>query len=149
MKSTLILSALLFAVLGSNPLYAQQDDGLNDRLSSKYGESKKSAEITNDFKEMNTDYADYRIISSNSSYIEIEYYPNYTEHKQLNYGNERYSVINFENYTEKSLQAGLPNLKFRSFPVILPSEKNNVLTVIDYDVNEAKNINLAPVPNVR
>jgi hypothetical protein len=43
---------------------------------------------------------------------------------------------------------GKPDLAFRILPVILPSENNNTVSIIDYDVTETGGIDLAPVPYI-
>jgi hypothetical protein len=92
---------------------------------------------------------DYTVISSNSSYIEIEYTPRGINRKEVNYNGERLSVYEFEGGLEKGLKSsGSPDLRCRSFGIMLPSERNNTVQVIDYDVKEEQNINLAPIPQV-
>ncbi len=45
--------------------------------------------------------------------------------------------------------AGKPDIPFRVFPVILPSGEGNRIEIIEYDVNEANGVTLAPVPSVQ
>jgi hypothetical protein len=92
---------------------------------------------------------DYRIISSNTSHIEIEFYPQFTKPENVVYGNGNFTRLSFENAGGYDVtRAGEPDLRFRAFPVILPSEDDNLVTLIDYDVNEVKNINLVPVAGI-
>lgn len=90
---------------------------------------------------------DYRIIASTGSYLEIEFYPKYNKPEKIKYNNEEFIRLNFENgFPENS--PGKPDIHRRVFNVILPSEVGNTVTVIEYDINKAYNINLAPVKTV-
>lgn len=93
---------------------------------------------------------EYKIISSNASYLELEYYPQYLEPVNYVYNNEKFKSIVFENSTSENIdKSGNPDLSFRVFPVFLPSENNNSVTIIDYDLNEVNNINLVPVASIK
>src|SRR6266540_3744451 len=96
-----------------------------------------------DFPERNP--PDYKIIVSNSSYIEIEYYPR-LELSTFMYNNELLTNVTAENCESGTEKTGEPDLKYRTFPVILPSERNNSVSVIDAEFSDVKNVNLAPVP---
>ncbi|MFI5211282.1 MAG: type IX secretion system sortase PorU [Ignavibacteria bacterium] len=93
---------------------------------------------------------DYKIISSNSSYIEIEYYPAGSVKREIDAGQERFSTYEFQSGLEKDVmkQAGSPDLRYRSFAVMLPSDRNNTVQVIDFDVKEEQSVNLAPIPHM-
>jgi hypothetical protein len=94
--------------------------------------------------------ADYKIISSNSSFIEIEFYPEYEPQAKISYNGENFSEVNFTSGVDKGIKsAGEPGVKSRFFPVILPGEKGNSITVIDYEVNDVTGFNLAPIPGVK
>lgn len=91
--------------------------------------------------------SDYKIISSNSSYIELEFYPNFQPQEKVKYNGQEFSRINFENGLDKDIKsAGEPDIESRYFPVIFPSQNNNTVEVLDFDVREVTGINLAPVP---
>lgn len=93
------------------------------------------------------DIKDYKIISSNSSYIELEFYPSQLTVKKLNFNGEIFDAFNFDKSSYSDFKdAGNPDIKFRSFSVALPSEQSNNVQVTDFDVKELSNINLAPVP---
>lgn len=90
---------------------------------------------------------DYKILASNNLYIELEFYPQYLQPAEFIYNNESFIRLTFENAKSDLLgNSGKPNIGSRVFSVILPSEEGNKVTVVDYDVKEANNINLAPVP---
>jgi hypothetical protein len=80
---------------------------------------------------------DYKIIASNNSYIEIEYYPKY-----LNKNNDFYLALNKN-------KPGEPDLKVRSFSVIFPSSINNTAEILDYRYSEEANIDISPVPHIK
>jgi len=78
---------------------------------------------------------DFKITVSNSSFLEIEFYPKYLS-----------DSYDFENALRNSDKFGEPDIGFRLFPVILPTLKNNRVEVIDYKYSESFNINIIPVP---
>ena len=78
---------------------------------------------------------DFKVTASNSSYLEIEFYPKYINDSH-----------DFENALRNADKFGEPNLGFRLFPVILPTLKNNRVEVIDYKYSESFNIDIKPVP---
>src|SRR5438093_4362957 len=120
MKSLLFVTAAVFASL---PAFSQ--DGL----------------FLNEKKE------DYKIIASTAFYLELEYYPQFGEPVSFITGNELLREINFKNANNMPIgSSGEPDLKFRLLPVILPSAEKNSITVVDFEVTEIKNFNLAPVP---
>ncbi len=92
---------------------------------------------------------DYKIISSNSSYIEFEYYPSNISEEKFESNGELLSTFEFQYGLNKDInKSGSPDLKYRSFSIFLPSDRNNTVQVIDYDVKEIQNVNIAPVPQV-
>ena len=93
--------------------------------------------------------ADYKIISSNSSYIEIEFYPKYNKPNVIEFQGQQYLTLDFDGAVGKTeKESGQPDLRKRVFSVMFPSEVNNKVTVTDFQVNDAPNINLAPIPTV-
>ncbi|MFI5143997.1 MAG: type IX secretion system sortase PorU [Ignavibacteria bacterium] len=93
---------------------------------------------------------DYKIISSNSTYIEIEFYPSFQQRQQLKLNGQSFDVINFKNAIDNSSDLpGGPDIRSRYFPVYLPSDDRNVLSIIDYDENDVSGINLIPVPGYK
>src|SRR4030095_1908563 len=91
---------------------------------------------------------DYRVISSNSSYVELSYSLNVLNTQSIEFNGEKLSVFEFRSGIAKDLKyEGSPDLRFRSFAVMLPSERNNSVQVIDFDVKEQQNVDLAPVPH--
>jgi hypothetical protein len=93
---------------------------------------------------------DYKVIASTSSYIELEFYPGYSQPEKIKFNNEEFVRLGFTNSASDDVQkSGKPDIPFRVFPVILPSEEGNRIEIIEYDVNEANGVNLAPVPSVQ
>lgn len=94
--------------------------------------------------------ADFKVIASTSSYIEIEYYPAFQPIQKVSYNGQTYSIASLINEVDRGPKfAGQPDIRFRVFPLIFPSEKNNTVTIVEVESNEATNIDLAPIPNIR
>ena len=103
---------------------------------------------TGDYMYGSQEQLDYKITASTNSYLEIEFYPRYSKPEKIKYNNEEFIRLNFENGFSDN-NPGKPDIMCRVFNVILPSEEGNSVTVIDYDINKAYNINLAPVLTVQ
>ncbi|MCX6164617.1 MAG: hypothetical protein NTU73_07105, partial [Ignavibacteriae bacterium] len=80
------------------------------------------------------DFIDYKVISSNSSYFEIEFTPKYIDD------------LNFKNSNYNSSYFGKPDLGYRTFNLILPTDNNNRIEIIDSKFTEKANIDVKPVP---
>lgn len=92
---------------------------------------------------------DYKIISSNANYIEIEYSPKGVLIEKFSNNSENFTLYSFENGLESGInQSGSPDLRFRSFGLFLPSVRNNAVQIIDYDMKEEQNVNIAPIPQM-
>ena len=78
---------------------------------------------------------DYKITASNNSYLEIEFYPKYTD-----------GSLDFQNALLNSSKFGEPEVGFRLFPVILPTVQNNRIEVLDYKYTESFNEDIKPIP---
>jgi hypothetical protein len=92
---------------------------------------------------------DYKVIASNTSYIEIEFEPQFAPREFIRYNNQQLSIINFSNFSQDGPElAGHPDLRYRVFPIILPSENGNSVAVVDYNFNDVSNVDLAPIPGV-
>src|SRR5437016_1764129 len=118
---TLIIFMLLVAFFSPARLSAQKSDKYSPSL-----ELDKSALISGQkvvAADNNIRTADYKIIASNSSYIEIEFYPFYKKPAQVSYEGKDYLIIDFENAISRSYnESGQPDLRKRCFQVLLPSE---------------------------
>jgi hypothetical protein len=139
MRAITLTAAALLSLTGSL-LFAQAD-----RL---FKEQNNDRTTINSFDPLiqQENKTDYKIISSNSSYLEIEFYPESITDQKLNINVESFDIYDFENSFSNDIASGSPDIKFRIFPVALPSDFNNSVQVIDFDVKELKNINIAPVP---
>lgn len=82
----------------------------------------------------NNDFLDYKIISSNSSYLEVEFTPQYTDE------------TNFKNANYNTSYYGKPNLGYKTFNLILPTDNNNRVEIIESKFTEKNNIEVKPVP---
>ena len=90
---------------------------------------------------------DYRIIQSNESFIELEYYPHYTQGRSIVAGGVNFNSVDFDNSeTANQTEVSHPELKLRAFSVFLPGMENNSAAVVDYDAAETANFRLAPAP---
>lgn len=114
MSKTKFLNLILF-VLVSSFLYAQTDN-------------KKSSNIHYDSPE------DFRIISSNNSYVEFEFIPKYV------------SSVEFLNAAHNFSSTGKPDLGSRNFSIITPGEVNNRIEILDVRYEDLSNIDVKPVP---
>jgi len=88
-------------------------------------------------KEEIKEFSDYKIISSNQAYIEIEFTPQYKGN--LDFNN---SVSNVNNY-------GDPDILFRTFPVFFPGASGNTAEVVDSRSEEIQNVDVLPVPSIK
>ncbi len=105
-------------------------------------------ENINSFEDFNYSGTDYKIINSNSSFLELEYIPEYLNEQTVNYNNDRFSIYNFKNSaTRKNAKEGTPDLRRRIFPVFFPSLEKNSIQIIEVQYKEIQNVNLAPVPS--
>lgn len=77
---------------------------------------------------------DFKVISSNSAYIEIEFTPQFE------------NDLNFRNSVYSSKDLGKPDLGYRSFSFILPSDKNNRVEILDSRYSDKPNVDVKPVP---
>ncbi len=90
---------------------------------------------------------DYRILASNESFIELEYYPHYTAGETITVNGAQYTTIDFDNSeTSNPTEASHPELKRRVFSVFLPGMENNIAAVVDYDAADINSFRLAPAP---
>lgn len=80
---------------------------------------------------------DYKVLNSNESFIEIEFSPNYT------------NEIDFQNSIGNSKQYGIPDVKFRSFPLYFPSENNPRVEIVDSKSEDVQNVDVKPVPTFK
>ena len=105
---------------------------LSESLISQTREDTKTHEVREKIYE---ETLDYKIIASNNSYLEIEFFPRY-----------KGSSFNFQDALFHSDKFGKPEVGFRIFPVILPTVQNNRIEVLDYKYDESFNVDVRPVP---
>lgn len=117
-----------------------------DVFSGQNNDRSSSSVIENMFQQKQ---ADYKVISSNSSYLELEFTPLNVAGGKIMFNNESLDLYGFDNSVQPPVKKeGDPDIRYREFNVAFPSNLNNTVTVIDYDVKEIKNVDLAPVPFV-
>jgi len=80
---------------------------------------------------------DYKIIISNESFIELEYYPDYKKD------------YDFKNSSSNTTGYGHPNIRNRTFPVYFPVNINNRVEVIDSKYEEVTSVEIKPVPTFK
>ena len=95
------------------------------------GYSQRSETSTNEIT------SDYRILNSTESYIELEFYPNYS------------SNLEFDQGIGTDRKYGSPDLKLRSFPVFFPGNSKNSVEIIDMKYEEIPNADVLPVPRYK
>lgn len=117
---------------------------------SQFSTSANQGNVTNQYPVLPESLPDYKVIASTSSYIELEFLPEYNQPEKIRYNNEEFIRLGFTNSASDDMRkSGAPDIGFRVFPVILPSEEGNRIEIIEYDVNEIRGINLAPVPSIQ
>jgi hypothetical protein len=153
----LIKSSILFLLLLSVPVHAQNDKKVqnkNERSTNKTPvnvnkESEKYLNATPNNIDL-TSYRyvpDYKILSSTSSYIEIEFRPYFQPRDTIKYNGKSFDYITFRDASETNSDSpGQPDIQSRLFPIYLPSDASNVISVVDYDEHDVNGINLFPVP---
>jgi len=77
---------------------------------------------------------DYKVLSSNNAYIEIEFTPQFE------------NDLVFRNSVNSSQDFGKPDLGYRSFSFILPTDKNNRVEILDSRYTDKNNVDVKPVP---
>lgn len=137
-------SLIVFFLLACANLFAQGNDNFTKNPVTTDKRSPDMSDFL--FGEVKPDF---KIISSNSSYIEFEYYPSGINEQKMESNGEYFSIYEFQSGLEKDIsKAGSPDLRYRSFSVFFPSERNNSLQIVDFDSKEVQNVNIAPVPTV-
>lgn len=81
--------------------------------------------------------ADFRIVNSTVSFIEIEFYPNYV------------SNIDFSNSISNNKEYGSPDVKFRSLPLFFPEKSNSAIQITDSKYEDIGGIEVSPVPSFK
>lgn len=94
-----------------------------------FSQSKKDNESV-----IKSDLPDYKIIASTSTYLEIEFTPNFLD--DINFRNSSFSTADF----------GKPNLGSRTFSFILPGNRNNRVEILESKYSDKNNIEVKPVP---
>src|SRR5512145_742063 len=103
MRVVTLFTAALFILTGSS-IFAQAD-----RI---FYEQNNDKNITTSFDRLfqQESKPDYKIISSNSSYFEIEFYPASVTNQKLNVKSGSLDIYNFENSSSKDIKsAGSPD----------------------------------------
>jgi hypothetical protein len=123
MGSNKILT-LFILLLVSSPIYAQDN---------REPERKELEKRTEEFLPEVKPGDDFRITGSTNSYIEIEFNPIYT------------NAFDFIGAISRET-VGSPDVKFRSFPLFLPTAGNNRVEILDYKYEDIPNVDILPVP---
>ena len=130
MNSAKILTISILLFTAAN-LSFSQDRSLNDKQPvSTESEKRPDTYIDENIKPGD----DFKVISSSSSAIEIEYTPIYT------------GAFDFIGATSRDSKQGYPDARFRSFPLFLPGPMNNRIEIIDYKYEDTQNFDLPPIP---
>lgn len=140
-----IINSLIALMMLSSAVIFTQDDKVISKNPDASFTSK--APTVQDYL-FNQPLPDYKILSSNASFIEIEYNLQGQNVREINFNGERLSVYEFNNGLSKNTQSGSPDMRCRSFGLMLPSHNNNTVQVIDYDMKEEQGVTIAPVPQM-
>lgn len=90
--------------------------------------------VKNETKES---FPDFRILNSNSSFIELEFVPQY------------HGDNDFANSVSSVLTPGEPDLKMRTFPVFFPNESSYKVEVVDSKYEDVTGAKINPVPTLK
>lgn len=135
-------SLVVFLVILNSGILSQD----NNLIFKNSGHNNSKQPGINDFM-LDEVKQDFRIIATGPTYLEIEYTPAGISENKFSFNGENFSVIEFLFGLDKPLNlSGSPDLKYRSFPVFFPSENNNTVQIIDFEMKEEQNVNIAPVP---
>ncbi len=128
LKNSVVLIALL---LLNTSIFSQ-----SKKLSKQKSQPETKADTKSEVQEkQETSVPDFKIISSNQNYIEIEYTPQYVKNSY----DFKYGQANGKKYGE-------PDLRFRAFPVYFTSQLNNKVEIIDSKFELINNVDIKPIP---
>jgi hypothetical protein len=138
MKSLKIVLICICIVL-QGVLYAQNDrktESQNKTQNKKQDNSSKINSLADNSNQNTTQETinDFVITASNSSYIEIEFNPQYINDYEFLF------------VAKNSKDVGKPDVGYRAFPLFLPVDNNNKIEIIDSKYTEIKGIDIPPVP---
>ncbi|MEO6694291.1 MAG: C25 family peptidase propeptide domain-containing protein, partial [Ignavibacteria bacterium] len=97
----------------------------------------KSLQNNNISKDEEKVIPDHKILSSTESFIEIEFYPQFTK---------EFDFLNSVGSTDKM---GSPDIKMRSFPIYLPVNTNNRVEILDEKYEDISGVEIKPVPTLK
>ncbi|MEP7146688.1 MAG: C25 family peptidase propeptide domain-containing protein, partial [bacterium] len=89
---------------------------------------------TNEIKNLSSDY---KILNSNESFIELEFYPEFKTNSD------------FTNAVSNTSRYGVPDVRFRSFPVYFPGTLSNRVEITDSKFTDIPNVEIGPVPSLK
>ncbi len=91
------------------------------------------------------------ILQSNERSIVFEYKPEYTSHDTIVSSGHEYLLFDFvsSQVVQSKETIGSPDLRFRGFPIGIPSESGTTVQVIAADYEDIPNTLLSPVPSLR
>jgi hypothetical protein len=128
LKNSVVLIALL---LLNTSIFSQ-----SEKLSKQKSQLETKADTkSNSQVKQETSVPDFKIISSNQSYIEFEFSPQYVK-----------DSYDFQFAQANGKKYGEPDLRFRAFPVYFTSQLNNKIEIIDSKFELINNVDLKPIP---
>ncbi|RCK74512.1 MAG: hypothetical protein IGBAC_1460 [Ignavibacteriae bacterium] len=90
--------------------------------------------------------SDISIIESNDSKLLLEYSPFYKESISFDINGERFTEFLFEgSISEPTYKPGIPDLKFRLFPVRLPGLENINIEIVDAEFEVIEGVKIPPI----
>ena len=128
LKNSFILITL---ALLNTVTFAQQKDLKTSPITSKETQTIQQ-------KKQENPLPDYKIISSNQNYIEIEFTPQYVSSSNGKY--------DFTGSLFNGNKFGQPDLRFKSFPVYFTSQNNNKVEIIDSKYELINGVDIQPIP---
>ncbi|MBI4536103.1 MAG: hypothetical protein HY708_07480, partial [Ignavibacteriae bacterium] len=90
------------------------------------------------------------ILQSSETSLVFEYRPQYTPPRTILERNVPYTLFDFEGSASRSTRdnAGSPDLRYRSFPLGLPSETGSAVQVIAADYEDIPDVLCVPIPTL-
>ena len=137
MKSVKILVLFIFVVFHSVSFAQNNGKKPSQNQNSKVNVNKvipKNSEVNSKPKTEQVNIQDFKITASNSSYIEIEFTPQY------------FNDYDFRNSYKDLKSYGKPDLGFRTFPVFLTNDLNNKIDIVDFKYTDVAGIDVPSVP---
>ncbi len=81
----------------------------------------------------------------------FEYRPQFSALREIRQDGQKYTLYDFSGSVSPDMRkrTGLPDIRYRNFPIVLPGEKGTTVQVIAADYEDVPSVIYAPVPSMR